>query len=96
MLLRKEILKFVRPSLNYILNCNSPNGIKLIARLRFGFSHQTKHKFRQNSHITLNPVCSSGDDKGTTIYNLLHCPYYLQERRKLLHNFQSIGENIKH
>ena len=30
----------------------------------------------------------------TTIYYLLHCPNYLDEKRTLLENLQSIGENI--
>ena len=30
----------------------------------------------------------------TTIYYLLHCPDYLDEKRTLLDNLQSIGENI--
>ena len=38
-------------------------------------------------------ICSCCDDVESTIHNLLHCPNYLDERRTLLDNFQSIGEN---
>ena len=37
---------------------------------------------------------SYGDDIETTIHYLLHCPNYLDERRTLLDDLQSIGENI--
>ena len=83
-------MKFIRPSSNSIINCHSPNGIKLITRLRLGLSHLRELKFRHNFQDTLNPICICGDDIKTTIQYLLHCPNYLDERRTLLH----IGENI--
>ena len=74
--------------LNSIFNCHSPNGIKLITRLRLGLSHLREHKFRHNFQDTLNPICSYGDDIETAIHYLLHCPNYLDERRTLLDNLQ--------
>ena len=50
---KKNIFKFIRPSSNSIFNCHSPNGIKLIARLRVGLSHLCEHKFRYNFQDTL-------------------------------------------
>ena len=91
---KKSILKFIRPSSNSFFNCRSPKGIKLITRLRLGLSHLREHKFRHNFQDTLNPICSCGDGIETTIHCLLHCPNYLDERRTLLDNLQSIGENI--
>ena len=43
---------------------------------------------------TLNPIYSCGDDIKTAIHYLLHYPKYLYERRTLLDNARSIGENI--
>ena len=91
---KKSILKFLRPSSNSVFKCHSPKGIKLITRLRLGLSHLREHKFRHNFQDTLNPVCSCGDDIETTVHYLLHYPNYFDERRTLLDNFQSIGENI--
>ena len=91
---KKSILKFIRPSSSSIFNCHSPKRIKLITRLRLGLSHFREHKFRHNFQDTLNPICSCGDDIETTIHCLLHCPNFLDERRTLLDNLQSIGENI--
>ena len=59
-----------------------------------GLNHLCEDKFRHNFQDTLNPICSCGNDIETTIYYLLHSPNYLDERRTLLDNFQSIGENI--
>ena len=87
---KKSIYKFIRPSSNSIFSCHSPKGIKLITRLRLGLSHPCEHKFRRNFQDTLNTICSCGDDIKTTIHYLLHCPNYLDEKRKLLENLQSI------
>ena len=43
---------------------------------------------------TIFKILSCGDDVETTIYYLLHCPNYLDEKRTILDNLQSIGENI--
>ena len=91
---KKSILKFIRPSSNSIFNCHSSKGIKLITRLRLCLSHFWEHKFRHNFQDTLNPICNCGDEIKTTILYLLHCPNYLDERRTLLDNLQSIGETI--
>ena len=91
---KKSIVKFIRPSSNSIFNCHSPKGVKLITRLKLDLSHLHERKFRHNFQDTLNPICSCGDDIETTIHYLLHCPNYLDERRTLLDNLQSIGENI--
>ena len=46
---RKMLLKSIRP--NY-------KSIKLLTRLRPGFSHLSEHKFRHNFADSLNPLCS--------------------------------------
>ena len=91
---KKSILKFIRPSSSSIFNCHSPKGIKLIPRLRLSLSHLREHKFWCNFQDTLNPICSCEDDIEITIHYLLYCPNYLDERRTLLDNLQSVGGNI--
>ena len=91
---KKSVLKFVRPSSNLICNYHSPNGMKLITRLRLGLSHLHEHEFRQNFPDTLKPICSCGNNIETSIHYLLHCPNYWDERRTPTDNLQSIGENI--
>ena len=56
---RKSILNFIRPSESKVCNnINDAIGIKLITRLRLGFSHLREHKFKHNFRDTLNPLCS--------------------------------------
>ena len=93
---KRSILRFIRPSENPIFNCHNSSGIKLIIRLRLGFSHLREHKFRHNFQDTLNPTCSCGENIETTTHYLLHCPNYLNERMTLWNNVQNIDENILH
>ena len=59
---KKSILRFIRPSENPISSCHNSGGIKLITRVRLGFSHLREHKFRHNLQDTLNPICSFGEN----------------------------------
>ena len=87
-------MKFIRSSSNSIFNCHISNGIKLIARWRLDLSHLHEHKFRHNFQDNFSPIPSCEDDTETNNHYLLHCPNYLDEKRTLLDNLQSIGENI--
>ena len=87
---KKNILRFIRPSENPIFNSHNSRGIKLITRLRLGFSHLREHKFRHNSQGTLNPICSCRENIETTTHYLLHCPNYLNERMTLWNNLQKL------
>ena len=63
---KSNILKFIRPSPNYVYNCHNPRGICLITRLRLGLSHLREHKFEHGFQDTLNPLCSCGNDVDST------------------------------
>ena len=91
---KRSIWKFIWLSSNFVSNYYSPNGTKLITRLRLGLSHFYEHKFRHNFQENLNPIRSYGEDNTTSIHYLLHCSNCLEERRTLLDNLQSAGENI--
>ena len=58
-------------------------------------SYLHQHKFWHNFRHTDNQICSCGDDVETTTHYLLHFLNYLDERRTLSDNLQSIGENIQ-
>ena len=53
---RNALLKFIRPIEKTIFNINDLFGIKMLARLRLGFSHHREHKFRHSFKGTLNPL----------------------------------------
>ena len=48
--IKRNILKFIRPSPNSIFNCHNPNGVKLLTRSRLGLirlrDHKLKHSFQ--------------------------------------------------
>ena len=53
----KKLLAFIRPVGNSMYGIYEPFGVKLINRLRLGFSHLREHKFRHNFADTVNPLC---------------------------------------
>ena len=55
---RNTLLKLIKPLENNIYNIHDPQGLKLLSRLRLGFSHLREHKFRHNFQDTLNLMCS--------------------------------------
>ena len=57
---KKSIWELTRLSSNFILNCHSPNGIKINTRLKLGLNHFCKHKFRQNFQKNLKPFFKCG------------------------------------
>ena len=86
-------MAFIRPSANSTFHCHSPNGLKLITRLRLGLSHFRFHRFKHNFQDTLNPIWSCGTVE-TTIDYLLHCPNFSNEGLTLFNKLQNIDGNI--
>ena len=64
----KRILASKKPSANSTFHCHSPDGLKLITRLRLGLSHLRFHKFKHNFQDTLNPICRCGTAETTIHY----------------------------
>ena len=54
----KKLLAFIRPVGNSMYGIYNPFGVKLINRLRFGFSHLREHKFRHNFADTMKMLYS--------------------------------------
>ena len=53
----KALLDFIRPTANSTFGTNDVSSLKLLTRLRVGFSHLREHKFKRNFQNTLNPLC---------------------------------------
>ena len=64
---KNALINFIRHSENKIFNINDEVDIKLLTRLRLGFSHLREHKFRYNFADTLNPLCPCNIDPETKI-----------------------------
>ena len=55
---RKKLLTFIRPLENDTYGIYDPLDVRLLDRLRLGFSQLRKRKVRHNFADTLNPLCS--------------------------------------
>ena len=53
---RKKLFNFIRPLENDANESQDTLGVRLLNRLRMGFSHLVEHKFRHNFGDTLNPL----------------------------------------
>ena len=49
--LKKNLLKFIRPTPKCVFNCHNCKGIKYVTRLRLGLSHLSEHKFKHSFKI---------------------------------------------
>ena len=93
-ILKINVLKFIRPKPNSVYYCHNPKGIRLLTRLRLGLSHLRKHKFNHSFQDCLNPLCFCGNEIETSTHYLLHCPTYTKERMTLLNKIKSINCGI--
>ena len=71
-----------------------PLGIKLLARLRLGFSHLSEHKFGHNFADSLNPLCSCSLETEPTLHFFLRCENCTILRRALKIDLKNIDDAI--
>ena len=70
------LLKFVRAVASSAFEINNPYGLKLLKRLRLGFSHLRYHKFRHIFQDCSHPIYACGLEIETRTHFLLHCPLF--------------------
>ena len=87
---RKPLLNFIRPSENKIFNIHDQLGIKLLTRLRLGFSHLSEYEFRQNFEDTLNLLCSCSIEAETMLHFFLQCQFFNNIQEILINNLMNI------
>ena len=88
---KSRLVSFIRPSQSNVYNIFDPSGLKLLTRLRLGFSHLIEHKFRHNFQDCLN---RSLEIENTSHY-LLHCQCYSDHRINLINSVKSISDNFE-
>ena len=93
-ILKKKLLKFIRPSGNSVFRCHNPKGVKLLTRLRLSLSHFREHKFKHGFLDSLNPGCSCCQDIEVSTHFLLHCSNYSNERLTFVNTIRIIDKNI--
>jgi len=92
---KKRLLSNIRPIKNNIYNIFDPIGLKLLTRLRLGFSHLNEHRFRHNFQDCLNPLCTCSLETEDTIHYLLHCLHFSQHRFDLINSVKSVSNNFE-
>ena len=87
----EKLLTFIKPLEHDTYGIYDPLSIKLLNRLRLGFSHLRKRKFRHNFADTLNPLCSFYLETEDTEPYFLRCQNNLSLRTKLMNDLNHIN-----
>ena len=88
------LLNFIRPTGNGTYKIYDPQGIKLLTRLRFGFSHLSEHKFRHNFSDSLNPPFSCYLESESTLHFVLRCENCYTLRGALMTDLKNTNYDI--
>ena len=93
---RKLFLSFIKPTCSSLFSIHHliAVGVKLLVRLRLGFSHLREHRFKHNFHDTLNPLCSCSLEPETTSHYLLCCHNFSSARLALMNDLNLIDPTI--
>ena len=91
---RKSLLSLMKPTCSSQFSVHHLIGVKLLVRLRLGFSHLCEHKFRHNLHNNLNPLCSCSVEPETTSHYLLLCHNFSSTRLAFRNDLNLIGPTI--
>ena len=81
---KNELIKCIRPPERSTFEIDDILGIKLITRIRLGFSHLCEHKHHHN--FPVSPICSCGTEPETTEHFLLCCQCFSRIRSDMLDN----------
>ena len=93
-LFRNTLLKFIRPAQRKTFNINDSVGVKLLTRLRLGFSHLRDHKFRHGFRDIVNPLCPCSIETDTTAHYFLRCHFYNANRSALMNKLNEIDSSF--
>ena len=93
-LFRNTLWKFIRPVQRKTFNINDSVGVKLLTRLRLGFSHLREYKFRHGFRDILNALCPSSIKTETTAPYFLRCHFYNANRSALMNELNEIDSSF--
>ena len=90
----KALLDFVRPTANSTFGTNDVSALKLLTRLRVGFSHLRKHNFKHIFQDTLNRLCPCSLKAKDTYHFFMHCQNFSNQRNVLFYYLSLINSEI--
>ena len=86
---KKHLNDFKRPlGHSFFGNCDT-FGIKLLTKIRVGFSDLREHRFHHNFNCEC-PVCSCSVEDETSVHFFLRCPLFVTQRSTLLSKISDI------
>ena len=89
-------MKFILPSAGKVYNINDTIGIKLITKLRLGFSHLQEHEFKHNFQDTLNLLCSCSIEVESTSHYFLRFHFFDALRPALKNDLRILTLTFQH
>ena len=87
---------FIRPVGNSIYGIHDPFGVRLINRLRLGFSDLREHKFRHNFADTVNPLYWCTLETENTEHFVQRCQNHSSARLTLINELHNISNAINY
>ena len=91
---RKVLLDVIRPTANSTFGTNGVSDLKLLTRLRVGFSHLKEHKFKHNFQDTSNPLYPCSLEAVDTYHVFMHCQNFSNQRNVLFCDLDSFNSEI--
>ena len=91
---RKALLDFIQPTANRIFRTTDVSGLKLLTRLRVGFSHLREHKFKDNFQDILTPLSPCFLEAEDTYHFFMRCQNFFNQRNVLFDDLNSINSEI--
>ena len=91
---RKRFLTFMRHLENDTYGIYDPLGVRLLNRLRVGFSYLRLRKFSHNFADTLNPLSSCSLETEDTEHYFLRCHNNLSFRTILMNDLNNVNTAI--
>ena len=86
---KKHFNKYIRPSGHSFFGLSDKIGIKLLTKIRFGFSDLRDHRFNHNFNCKWS-CCRCGLDDETSVHFLLCCPMFADLLDSLLSKISDI------
>ena len=90
----KKLLNLIRPISNSVFNINNPLGLKLLTRLRIGFSQLKERKLKYTFLDSIDPLCSCGNNIETTVHFFLHSKNFTTQRETRLKKLKSVNASV--
>ena len=92
--IKRKLIQLVRPKRQSYFGVHDIEGIRCLTQLRVKFHDLREHRFRHNFHC-LSPFCICGNGEENNVHLLLHCPWYVNQRKDYLDEVSNlIGSGI--